>query len=146
MRLQLRGIAVVASCLGALGRVSDSPEGRPVVTYDAHYHTKLLESALVHATDDAFPPALLDAMATEAWGFEEEMHDPDTRSGRHGYWTALNKDGNVERATGASCAIEQAIEIMTRLDYPDPEGMHRAAPDPGRSTCSVRYPSSQSSH
>ena len=46
---------VVALAFLATAAVEDSPAGRRVVTYDAHYHTSRLEHELADVTDSLLP-------------------------------------------------------------------------------------------
>ena len=94
--------------------MEDSPEERPITTYTAHFHTSLLANKLAHVTDDVFEEAMVLALESEAG----KVADLD-ESGADvpNYYADLNRKGRIKG--GARMAIEQAIEVLLRLDFPN---------------------------
>eukprot|EP00936_MAST-01D_sp_MAST-1D-sp1_P002151 g2151.t1 len=112
-------LALSAFAIGLFAVVEDSPEGRRVVTYDAHYHTSRLEHELADVTDELLSSRLLHRVRREAIAFDAEMKTSLSRVGRHGFWLPLNgTTGRIGHPGGARFAIEHAIELMLRQDYP----------------------------
>eukprot|EP00936_MAST-01D_sp_MAST-1D-sp1_P002257 g2257.t1 len=112
--------ALAAFAIGLFAVVEDSPDGRRVVTYDAHYHTSRLEHELADVTDELLSSRLLHRVRREAIAFDADMKTSLSRVGRHGFWLPLNgATGRIARPSGARFAIEHAIELMLRQDYPD---------------------------
>ena len=99
-------------------------------TYTAHYHTSLLEHKLAHVTDGVFAEGLYAQLQDEVQKFadwEAQSNGGFTHGKRQTFFTWLSADGRVSAAQGAAArqggarsAIEQAVELLLQLDFPDP--------------------------
>ena len=63
-----RTVLSVLLLVGLVLGVEDSPEGRRITTYDAHYHTHLLADKLAHVTNDVFEDAMVESLENESIG------------------------------------------------------------------------------